>query len=155
RERDDAPTVAWRSKECPAASRARRRSSESELDDGDQVGEPEERESSEVRGGLRFPAPALSAAIRDLADSDTGPDRAVEEVDAVLTVDVVGPERNVIENGPAGRYESRRIVPHSSPENGRGECVDDPARPYPETRCPRIFAARGIARAHDDVGVRQ
>src|SRR5262245_29178318 len=65
-------------------------------DHRDDVAEPQAHEASDVRGGLRLAAPPLHAGVRDLADPEPGPSGPMQEVDAVLAIDVVGPDRHSI-----------------------------------------------------------
>src|SRR5262245_43545281 len=136
-----------------AGSPAAPGSAKPEPDDRDDVAEPQAHEASDVRGGLGLAAPPLAAAVRDLADPEPGPSGPVQEVDAVLAIDVVGPDRHSIEDGPARRDEARGEVANAAAEHQRGESVDEPARHDAERGRPRIATAGGVARADGDVCV--
>src|SRR5262249_50437477 len=138
---------------CVTGSPATPVSAKPQPDDRDDIAEPQPHEASDVRGGLGRAAPPLAADVRDLVDSKSGPGGPVEKIDAVLAIDVVGPDRHSIEHGTARRDESGGEVADASAEYEHGESVDEPARHDPESGRPRIAAAGGIARAHGDVRI--
>ena len=94
---------------------------------------------------------ALQSHLCRLDDAQAGPARPVEEVDAVVAVDVMGPERHALHRGPAGRDEAGRPVAHRPPQHGRAGQVDGARRQDPQPGIASVLPARDVPGRHRHV----